>query len=89
MSETEVTKLSRQIEEIKTILYNDALTGRAGLVQKVDEMQEELDTYINQKNTEEAVRKGQMYVYGLLGAGCVWVLTVVAKLIWPALIKFI
>lgn len=82
-------KLSFQLEEIRSLLYNDTKTGRQGLVQKVDKIREDFDNYLQEKKTEEAVKKGQMAIYGAIGAFILWLTSVLAKLLFPMVFKFL
>lgn len=89
MSETESALLSKKLDRVLFILENDDKTGRKGLVLSVYEIRHELDEVLEANRTAAAVKKGQMAIYGAIGAFCLWVLGILAKVCFPFLFKFI
>jgi hypothetical protein len=89
MSEKETSELSKKLDRVLYILDNDEKTGRKGLVSSVYEIRNELDDVLEANRTAEAVKKGQMAIYGAIGAFCLWLLGILAKLCFPFLFKFI
>lgn len=97
---SEITNMNDKVDSAIKLLYNDTRTGRKGLVQSLDDLvisfkttteaiQKSVSEINIREDKKEAVKKGQMAIYGVIGAGAVWLLGVLLKAIFPALIKFI
>lgn len=89
MSEIETSELSKKLDRVLYILENDEKTNRKGLVSAVYDLRHEFDEFSQAIKTAEAVKKGQMAIYGAIGAFCLWLLGIITKALFPVLVKFI
>jgi hypothetical protein len=70
----ELTDINDKVDSAIKYIYNDTKTGRKGLVQAFDELLETVTEINNREVTKEAVKKGQMAVYGAIGAAILLVI---------------
>ncbi len=89
MSEIEVTELSRKLDRVLLILENDDKTGYKGLVHQTAENKKAIEEMLEKERLKEAVQAGKMAVYGLIGGAVIWIITLIIKLIFPFLLKYI
>lgn len=72
MSDIQIRQLDKKMDRVLLILENDHGTGKKGLVARVDELQKDFDSFINQYRTDRAFKKGKQtalsVVLGFLGA---------------------
>ena len=69
MSEKEVAALSKKLDQIMFYLHNDDKTGHKGLVSKVEDLHNDFHDFKNKYETNQAIRKTAMGIYGAIGAG--------------------
>lgn len=77
MSEKESVKIAEieaKLDQVIGYIYNDNKTGRKGLVQEFDELKKLVHGFLEQQRTREAVKKAKLAVWGMIGAGFIWVI---------------
>lgn len=86
----QMLELNEKMDKTLSYLHNDDKTGRKGLIQTVDGMQEQIvlikkdiDTINKREEIKDAYKKGQIVALGFIGAGA-WTLV---KMLIPLLAK--
>lgn len=83
MSEKEVQALSKKLDRIMFYLHNDEETGHKGLVSKVEDLHKDFHEFKNKYDTNQAIRKTAMGIYGAIGAGVFvvakWLITMLVE----------
>lgn len=69
MSEKEVAALSKKLDNILHYLHNDDATGHKGLVAEVRDLKSDFHEFKTKYETNQAIRKTAMGIYGAIGAG--------------------
>lgn len=70
MSEKEsvrIAEIEAKLDQLIAYIYNDARTGRKGLVQEVDDLKTSFSKFLEQYKLKEAVKKAKMGVWGMVG----------------------
>jgi hypothetical protein len=69
-----IAEIEVKLDQVLSYIYNDAKTGRKGLVQEFDELKTLVHNFLEEQKTKEAVKKAKLAVWGMVGAAFVWLL---------------
>lgn len=72
--EVRIAEIEAKLDQVLSYIYNDAKTGRKGLVQEFDELKKLVHSFLDEQKTKEAVKKAKLAVWGMVGAGFIWIM---------------